>query len=166
MATITNGVMAVPSVASAQARGSPIGFELWGNLGAAIGPVLGVGVRGGLALRVAGFTSFGAEMLVDVGTRNSRLGLRFGGGPVATIQFGSLAGWSYFEPMLSLGVHVTTDDDKTWIDPFARGTLALAVNSFRIGLAATAGPHVPLVTVTPTATGLCLDVALTVQRYF
>lgn len=147
-----------------------MGFELWGSLGWAGSPEPsggafgGVSIRAGLGLRAGGWVAIGGELAGDLGGRSGSLAGRFGGGPIVTVQFGSLAGWAYFEPMLSIGTHVTTDRDRLWIDPFARLTLALAVNSFRVGLMGSAAAHVPL------ATGYQLapwfDIGVTVQRYF
>jgi hypothetical protein len=81
IALVSGALIATPSEASAQGREAPIGFELWGNGRWSIGPVSGLSVRSGLALRAA-------------------------------------------------------------------------------------GPHVPIAPPTPTSTGLCLDLSLTVQRYF
>lgn len=170
MVLVTGSVVAMPSVACAQARGAPIGFELWGSLGWAGSPASagasfgGVGVRAGAGLRAAGFVAIGGEFAVDVGGRSGSLALRAGGGPIVTMEFGSLAGWSYFEPMLSIGTHFTTDRDRLWIDPLARLTLALAVNSFRVGLMGSVAAHVALDPMYQTVPWF--DLGVTVQRYF
>ncbi len=157
--------VAAPSIAGAQAR--PLGFDYWISPCATFSPTTpfgGVGLRAGGGLRLFNAVTVGAEFVGDLGGRSGTIWGRAGGGPIATLLIGSLAGWSYFEPTFSIGAHFTYEGSDSWVDPFARLSVMASVNSFRIGVFASVMPHIPVTG--RNGVGFWYDVGLALQRYF